>query len=113
MTTADKRPVPPITSDAVRLNPHAELVCPRCDGANLHHGTVRMWERGEDVAQVTLYTIDAPDFSARVAPNAGNPSLRRHGMAIQFSCELCGGTSELTVAQHKGCTLMAWREPAA
>ena len=40
---------------------------------------------------------------------SGNPSLRRHGLAICFECEFCGRTIELTIAQHKGQSLLAWR----
>ena len=40
---------------------------------------------------------------------SGNPSWRRHGLAICFECEFCGRTSELTIAQHKGQSLLAWR----
>jgi hypothetical protein len=45
---------------------------------------------------------------------SGNPSSRRQGLAIRFFCEGCGGADsddiiELTVAQHKGSTELAWR----
>jgi hypothetical protein len=39
-----------------------------------------------------------------------NPSWRRDGIAIEFCCEGCGSIGELTIAQHKGVTLVGWRE---
>ena len=35
---------------------------------------------------------------------AGNPSDRRDGMTIAFSCEGCGGGINLKIVQHKGTT---------
>jgi len=39
----------------------------------------------------------------------GNPSRRRDGLAIEFSCENCPAILELTIKQHKGETFFAWR----
>ena len=39
--------------------------------------------------------------------NSGNPSSRRNGITITFGCELCGKTSVLGIAQHKGATPMS------
>jgi hypothetical protein len=38
-----------------------------------------------------------------------NPSERRQGLAIAFSCEDCDAKLELTIAQHKGNTIVEWR----
>ena len=35
---------------------------------------------------------------------SGIPSMRRHGLRIQFSCEPCIGFSEGTLVQHNGDT---------
>ena len=45
------------------------------------------------------------------AAGSGNPSDRRHGLAVAFTCEACPFQGELTVAQHKGATLVGWRVP--
>ena len=39
---------------------------------------------------------------------SGNPSARRHGIAIEFTCEQCGDGLRLTIAQHEGHTLIEW-----
>ena len=88
------------------------LNCPICHGDNLHQGRVTVYERNEDAEQV-LRTIVADrghlsrDFVAN--SSSGNPSARRHGLAIQFECEGCGDIGELTIEQHKGSTYLAWR----
>lgn len=43
-----------------------------------------------------------------------NPSSRRDGLVISFTCEQCsrddpGDVIELTIAQHKGSTEIGWR----
>ena len=40
----------------------------------------------------------------------GNPSARRDGLAIRFWCESCDARPVLTIAQHKGSTLVEFSE---
>ncbi len=90
-----------------------KLLCPHCEGDYLHHFTVAVYDRPRE---------DAPSYETRIAtgqgcdggfggdvPARGNPSSRRHGVAIGFVCELCGESAELVIAQHKGKTYLAWR----
>jgi hypothetical protein len=78
----------------------------------LHHGAVAVFDRGEDEAEI-LETRARDDGSVLVhrvpAYGSENPSARRHGLAIGFECEDCTYRGELTVAQHKGATLVGWR----
>jgi hypothetical protein len=94
---------------AFPLNNH--LSCPQCRGENLHHGRVTIYDRDEDASRVTK--IEVWDHAAQIKKinneESGNPSLRRYGLAIQFWCEQCDTSSELTVAQHKGQSLIGWR----
>jgi hypothetical protein len=89
------------------------LVCPRCHDSHscLHHGRLTVYHRCEDEARLTR--IDVSNGSALIkridSEGSGNPSSRRNGLAIDFYCELCDLSSELTIAQHKGQTLLAWR----
>jgi hypothetical protein len=92
------------------------LVCPRCGFNYLHQGCVTVYDRSED--ERTTRVVEVANGSATLSnlpsDNAANPSSRRHGLAISFSCEGCGGGTsddiiELTVAQHKGQTVVAWR----
>src|SRR5262249_10018285 len=80
------------------------LICPQCGGENLHHGAVTVFDRNEDEPRVAK--IEVRDCSALVtrveSKTSGNPSDRRDGIAIEFWCEECEGTSEFLIAQHKG-----------
>jgi hypothetical protein len=89
------------------------LECPLCPGTYgyLHHGAVTIYHRHEDEPLVTKIEVSKGEALTSKVDNSysGNPSLRRHGLAICFECEHCGQTSELTIAQHKGGSLIAWR----
>jgi hypothetical protein len=88
-----------------------ELQCPRCDSLYLHQGRVTVFDR-EEGAELTPVTTVAGGLAAthlRPSSEVGNPSGRRHGLAIAFDCEGCGGDLELTLAQEKGVTEVVWR----
>lgn len=87
------------------------LLCPRCGGSNLHHDTVAIFNRGEDEEQVRQTTVTASATVVEITEGKDNPSERRSGIAIQFSCETCEdkATMEMTIAQHKGTTFLRWR----
>lgn len=93
-----------------------ELECPRCRASLLHHGAVKVFDRHEDAASVTMTTVSGGTVSMATvgAVGSGNPSSRRDGLSIRFWCEGCGGDTpddviELTIAQHKGATEIGWR----
>jgi len=88
----------------------AELKCPACGGNYLHHEIIEIWDRVEDandglhiIIKDGKTLIDTDDF-------AGNPSLRRHGLTITFSCEGCPAKPVLSFAQHKGNTVVDFRK---
>lgn len=94
-----------------------DLRCPRCGSDYLHQGKVTVFERAEDGAVTTVITVPG-DSSAHLksvpSDQILNPSSRRHGLSVEFWCEGCnskeaGDYIELTLAQHKGNTLMGWR----
>ena len=96
------------------------LRCPRCGSDYLHHYAVTMYERGEDEGKVVRTHIENGATTTEiVSSTAGNPSSRRHGMTVSFTCETCPDRDdrpliELTIAQHKGNTEIGWRHaPAA
>lgn len=91
----------------VKIDEDADvLLCPKCGGNNLHHATVSVFVRsGEDQAS-TVTTIG----SESLAINLDNPSDRRDGIRIMFSCENCDLSNDLTIVQHKGCTHVRWDE---
>ena len=87
------------------------LTCPHCRGDYLHHGQVTVYDRSEDAPRLTK--IEVRDRTANITnvdnKNSGNPSDRRDGVAVRFWCDHCDNVSELTIAQHKGASLMGWR----
>jgi hypothetical protein len=88
------------------------LLCPKCGGNYLHHGRTTVFDRREDAERTNLTEVEGGMIFHAVVPSeiAGNPSSRRGGIAIIFSCELCAIQVELTIAQHKGQTLCSWRD---
>lgn len=95
------------------------LKCP-CGSDLVHHDSVEVFERTEDAdagVRVRVSGVDVgwrnekpPDrcpAAVRVDTSLdGNPSARRQGIAIHFWCEECRGRFVLTIAQHKGMTLL-------
>jgi hypothetical protein len=91
----------------------SDLLCPRCGSEYLCHTGAVFFNRGEDGESVVRIEVDGPKVGTSVVPsaNSGNPSSRRHGMTIQFSCEQCSGPGDLldlNIGQHKGVTEMTW-----
>ncbi len=102
----------PITIEELHIGnqPDAEqvLCCPKCKGSFLHHEDVTVYVRPKE---------DGPTERVHVFPGGtterwdgrGNPSERRGGVGIFFSCETCPHLLQLTLAQHKGETFIRWR----
>ena len=87
------------------------LACPKCGGPNLHHGDVTVYSRVEDETNTTVTTVEGNGdvlVSQSKSGKCGNPSLRRDGLRIGFSCEGCGELQDLCIVQHKGTTFMHW-----
>ena len=86
------------------------LRCPNCScgGTNLQYDRVTTHSREED-GVATVVVVDVPNTDTRLAiqAQAGNPSERRSGVVVEGWCELCGGRWVLTLAQHKGGTVVA------
>lgn len=83
----------------------SELCCANCGGNYLHHNRVEVFECSEDAKQGVHVVVE--DGKATFDTSlAGNPSSRRNGLAIHFSCENCEATTVLTIAQHKGNTFV-------
>jgi hypothetical protein len=87
------------------------LTCPHCGFDYLHQGAVRCYDRDEDARLTTVTTVADGKTSLQLLPSdtTRNPSDRRHGLAIAFDCEGCASYLELTLAQHKGISLLEWR----
>ena len=90
------------------------LKCPFCDHYYLHQKKVDIHFRPEDAKGLPGYHIDRDGIT--VPAKLPNPSLRRDGLVITFSCEQCSLTKNpkenfylcLAISQHKGNTLFEW-----
>lgn len=92
------------------------LLCPDCGNGNLHQIWVESYFREEDAKVGKFCQASREGYAAfhGLLPDH-NPSQRRDGIRIGFTCEHCtdeveSGTFVLAVAQHKGSTLMYWED---
>ena len=94
----------------IRTDENNELLCPKCGENYLHHETVTVYSRKEDDEKVIQTTINEGVLLSGVVPSsrAANPSSRRDGLTISFWCEICHAKPVLTLAQHKGNTIVEW-----
>ena len=77
-----------------------------CGERNLHQEWVIAYFRMEDAEQ-GLRSISHAGGSRFDTSQIGNPSPRRSGITIWFSCEHCTGlTTKLHIYQHKGSTII-------
>ena len=96
-------------------NESGVLLCAHCGGEYLRHTATRNYVRDSEDSTMGARVVTTSNDShiarnVRVGEEEGNPSGRRDGVAIEFVCEWCPGLSELTIAQHKGMTLIATRK---
>ena len=90
------------------------LQCPLCEGGNLHHTKVTVFNRVPDDGRVRVSVVgDLVVVKETDSLGSGNPSGRRDGLRISFWCETCDeGTKipDLCIVQHKGTTYIYWDE---
>jgi len=84
--------------------------CPACGEGNLHHGEVTVFNRGEDDPKCLVTKVGLFGTSIKITDGKGNPSSRRDGVLIEFTCEHCYAGPVLEIIQHKGATFIQWRE---
>ncbi len=82
-----------------------KLKCPSCGSSYLHHEKVEIFERGED-EEKGLHVVVENGVVKTDTNMSGNPSARRHGLKIYFSCEECKTKPVLSISQHKGNTFV-------
>lgn len=88
------------------------LSCPFCREQNLHQGTVKVFNRDEDC--VSGAVVIEPGKGPVAGLPDENPSPRRQGLIIEFTCEHCNYPHNpakpyaLTIYQHKGTTYLSW-----
>ena len=86
------------------------LRCPGCGDEYLHHEGMDWFDRNEDDKHGihTAISHRKVDVDGNMT---GNPSYRRHGLTIRFSCEHCDYAPVLAISQHKGNTFVEWVDP--
>jgi hypothetical protein len=96
-----------VKPNRVRIDPNDILKCQECDLTNLHHESVEIFEREEDALSGVHVLVERTGVVVN-DDMTGNPSDRRHGLLIRFTCETCDATPILKMIQHKGSTYMEW-----
>lgn len=97
---------------SIRTDHNGNLLCPRCGFDHLRHRQVNIFDRREDAQDVVHTAVQEGTVSMRVVANneSVNPSDRRDGLIVRFSCEGCGETRPvfMAIAQVKGRTEIRW-----
>lgn len=85
------------------------LRCLSCGGEYMHHMHAELFYRREDAPSkvVTVSGDGVVEFDANVTDN---PSARRGAVVVALACEGCLAVMELCVIQHKGQSLLTFRE---
>jgi hypothetical protein len=95
------------------------LTCPVCKGYDLHHKTIKVYDRQNEDGLTNLIVVDVKGEVSKITEWEENPSSRRHAVEIMFECENCHFNERgpipsispfgLVIKQHKGITIMEWR----
>lgn len=84
------------------------LICPRCRGNNLHHGTVKVYERFQEDGDGTITTVLGGSTKLRFAKSEEIP-WRRGRVEIAFFCEYCDSPD--TEEDEQGCEALSQSMP--
>ncbi len=95
------------------------MECPHCESNNLHQSQVQLYCRTEGVSARTkresnvlivtsMYDGMVSQCSDSEENDESNPSPRRQGMRVIFSCENCDNYPQWVMFQHKGQTYTGW-----
>ena len=85
----------------------AVLTCPSCGVTYVHQQSADQYWRSEDAVEGTHVTSSAERTTVD-GDMVGNPSPRRYGLVLKFSCEACNVAPRLGIYQHKGQTFVGW-----
>ena len=104
---------------SAKVGEDGNLECPKCGDIYIHQGNTTIFERLEDAEYVTVIAQNDAEVTASKFLDADtcNPSSRRHGMLIEFTCEHCHASPpefrqpfRLAIYQHKGATFVDWED---
>ena len=85
------------------------LECPHCGCEYLHHVKIEVFNRQEDEIKGLHVCVDRAGLTMDTEL-LGNPSPRRDGLRIHFSCEQCHSHPQLEIFQPKGCTFVNFKD---
>lgn len=89
----------------INLTTKPALECAHCGNDYTHLEGFAWYRREEDDGVCSVAMSGKTGIPATIVmDNKYNPSPRRDGMHIIYSCESCGELSSLAIAQHKGQT---------
>ena len=92
----------------IEVDDEGVLTCPVCGDTNLHQKQTQVFNRDEDRLTPGV-AIDESGQTFSLLESGKNPSGRRGGVRIHFSCEQHEIPElDLTIVQHKGTTFIAW-----
>ena len=94
----------------VEVTANNNLLCPNCGGEYMHHTSVVVFDREEDEEKSLMTVVSKRSALSAIVGNEKNPSSRRDSVLVKFWCESCTEDTVLTVVQHKGQTILAWRK---
>jgi hypothetical protein len=86
------------------------VTCAGCGSQYMHHlGLVAYFRDKEDAKTGRNYGVcrDGPgELALTSSDQSKNPSPRRDAIVVMLVCEGCAQPTELTILQHKGCTIL-------
>ena len=86
------------------------LRCPRCGDEHLHHGNPIVFNRVAEDQGGVVVQVQEDGARAKEASESDFPYGRRGAIEIPFECEACGPGLRLLIVQHKGHTLLSWKD---
>ena len=95
--------------DKVILAYDCLLMCPKCSGQNLHQVWVKSIFRDEEDKDGTA-VISTTKVTVQKRIKCEQIPGRRDVIDIKFFCDGCGGEFILRILQHKGNTMISWKE---
>ena len=87
--------------------PH--LICPNCGSENVHMYKVEVFIRDAEDCEEGTHTEIQGLILKQNPSMKGNPSGRRNGVKMTFTCEQCPQHFNLLIAQHKGWEMIETR----
>lgn len=92
----------------IEMNDEHILLCPSCGESNLHHCIVGVYNRVMEDSTHGIHLEVNGGVVTQDKDLSGNPSKRRNGIAISFTCEQCDDEHILNIIQHQGQTKIGW-----